>query len=100
MPTPRRYPDHAARQAAYRKRQNDARNTQLRLPAIPTLPGRRRWRAITKRVLALLRTMQTEMQDYCDERSETWQESERGEAMAEQLEALEEAISAVEALDP
>ena len=106
MPTPRRYENHAARQAAYRKRQADARNKELGLPAIPplpaiaTLPGWPRCRAITQRLLLLLDTMRSEMQDYYGQRSEDWQEGERGEAMTERLQAIEEAISGVEALEP
>ena len=38
------------------------------------------------------------MQGYYDERSDRWQESERGETMAEQLQALQETIAAVEGL--
>ena len=102
MPAPRQYNSHAQRQAAYRKRQTDARIQQMQergfppLPAVPTLPGWRRWNTMTQRILLLLLAMQQEMQDYYEQRSEAWQESDRGEAMNERLQAIEEAIAAVE----
>ncbi len=104
MPTPRRYVSHAQRQAAYRRRVADARKQELlakgmpALPSIPTMPGVRRWEALTQQALHLLRTVQEEMQEYYDERSEIWKEGERGEGMTEQLQALDGAIAAVEGL--
>lgn len=106
MPMPRRYHNHAQRQAAYRERQTKARKEELTrrgippLPAIPTLPGWHRWNAMAEQSLWLLNTMQQEMQDYFDQRSEAWQESERAETLSEHLQAVEEAIAAVEALGP
>lgn len=86
MPTPRRHTDQAARQKAYRERQEAARLAALAAknlppaPAIPTMPGEKRWAALTAQARAALETMQREMQDYYDERSETWQEGEKGAA--------------------
>jgi hypothetical protein len=51
---------------------------------------------MTQRILLLLLAMQQEMQDYYEQRSEDWQESDRGEALSERLQAIEEAIAAVE----
>ena len=51
---------------------------------------------MTQRILLLLLAMQQEMHDYYEQRSEAWQESDRGEAMNERLQAIEEAIAAVE----
>jgi hypothetical protein len=103
MPTPRRYASHAQRQAAYRKRQADAHKEKVTagippLPGVPTIPGWPRWNAMTQRILLLLISMKEEMQDYYDQRSEAWQESERGEAMTQRLQAVEEAVTAVEAI--
>ena len=104
MPTPRRYANQAQRQAAYRQRMADARKQELQvrglppLPLIPTMPSSRRWEAMNQQALRLLQTVEEEMQDYYDQRSEPWQGSERGEAMAERLQALQEVISAVEEL--
>ena len=104
MPTLRLYASHAQRQAAYRKRKADAHKEELRargippLPGVPTMPGWRRWNNMAERILLLLLSMQEEMQNYYDQRSETWQESDRGEDMNERIQALEVAISAAEAL--
>jgi hypothetical protein len=104
MPTPRRYADHAQRQAAYRRRVAEAREQELhakgmpRLPTVATMPGTRRWAAMTGQALLLLQTVQAEMQDYYEQRSECWQGSERGEGLAERLQALQEVVAAVEEL--
>ena len=102
MPTPRRYPDAAARQAAYRARQAEGRRQEQaakRLPALPTvatLPGHARWQGLLRQAQLLLETVQEEMQAYHDQRSETWQESERGENFRERLEAVTAVQSAIE----
>ena len=104
MPTPRRYANPAERQAAYRRRSAAARQQELQakgfppLPAVATLPGLRRWAAMTGQALLLLETVEQEMQEYYEQRSERWQDSERGEGMVERLRALQEAIAAVEEL--
>jgi hypothetical protein len=106
MPTPRRYASHAERQAAYRRRVAAARQHELQakgmpsLPRVPNLPGTRRWAAMTEQALVLLQTIQEEMEEYHEQRSQQWQESERGEAMGERLQALQEVIAAVEGLSP
>ncbi len=50
---------------------------------------------MNQQALLLLQTVQEEIQDYYDERSDLWKESERGEMMAERLQALQEVIAAV-----
>jgi hypothetical protein len=106
MPTPRRHASHAQRQAAYRRRVAEARQREMTgkgmppLPAILTMPGERRWTMMTGHALVVLQTIQEEMQEYYDQRSEQWQESERGETMAERLQALQEAVAVVEGLVP
>jgi hypothetical protein len=47
---------------------------------------------------ATLRTMLDEMQAYQDERSEEWQESDRGEALRERIAALEAIADEADAL--
>lgn len=104
MPTPRRYPTAAARQAAYRARLAQAREQELAakrlpaLPAVPTLPGHARWTALLQQAALLLRTTQEEMQAYYDQRSDSWQECGRGEAFLERLERLQEVQEAAEEL--
>lgn len=104
MPTPRQYANRAQRQAAYRQRIAEARRKEMEargvppLPAVATIAGHPRWQALTQQAVLLLQTVQEEMQEYYEQRSEPWQESERGERMAERLQALQEATAAVEEL--
>lgn len=103
MPQERKYPSRAARQAAYRARCQQARAQQLRqkgipaLPAIPTIPGWPRWHAIVQCAQIALREAYDEMADYYDDRSETWQDGEAGQAFTERQDALEALLSEVEA---
>ena len=104
MPQPRRYPTNAARQAAYRQRQESARATEQKqrglppLPAIPSLPGSARWRAALGMASGLLSSICSEMQDYYAARSERWQQSEPGEAFAERLDELTQLSEQLETL--
>lgn len=102
MPGPvRGYATNAERQRAYRKRCAEARSREMEAtgmpphPTLATLPGHRRWQALIRQAECLLQTAQEEMQDYYEARSESWQESERGEAFLERLQALQEAHSTV-----
>ncbi len=100
MPTPRQHTDRAARQKAYRERQRQARETELAakglpaLPAIPTMPGRARWQGMLDQVTTLLQSLHDEMEAYHADRSEDWQESERGQDFAANLEAVSELADA------
>jgi|SRR6478609_8471833 len=104
MPTPRRYASQAERQAAYRRRQAEARGKEQAakglppLPAIASLPGHARWQGLLGQAGLLLRTVQEEMQEYYDGRSQSWQEGERGEAFREHLQAVQEVQEAAEDL--
>jgi len=106
MPQPRRHPDNAAKQRAYRARQDLARQEQQQakglppLPALSTVPARARWQALLTHARLALETVQTEVQTYWDERSEAWQESGRGAAMAEELEQLVVVLDALADLAP
>lgn len=106
MPGPaRHYQTNAARQQAYRVRCTEARRQELAaqglplLPAIATLPGYPRWRAMIGQASQLLHTAQQEMQEYYDQRSAAWQETERAEEFQERLQALQEAHSVVAELE-
>ena len=95
MPQARKYANPAQRQAAYRARQETARQLQLAarslpvLPAISTMPGVPRWRAALRNAQDILSMVAAEMASYFDDRSELWQESDRGEAHLERQEAIE-----------
>ena len=105
MPTPKQHATPAARQAAWRIRQAEARNRERAekgLPAAPpvsTMPGTARWNALLAQARAAIGTAQEEMQAYFDDRSEEWQEGERGEAMQARIDALEAISGDLEALE-
>lgn len=105
MPQPRKHSDPAARQAAYRARCVKARQAQLQqrglppLPAIATLPGWARWRASFTAAHALVENTLDEMRDYFNDRSERWQESERGEEHQEKIGQVETALDALSELN-
>lgn len=67
-----------------------------RTPSIPAAPGRRRWNAMLKASSLLLDHAAREMEDYFDQRSEQWQESEAGESLAQMLESAQEALTIIE----
>src|SRR5580698_4745910 len=95
MPEPKQYATNAKRQAAYRARAQAARNAQLlaqglpAVPAIPTLPGHARWDAALQEAGRLLEMVSHEMHAYYEDRLEAWQQSDRGAAFEERMEAIE-----------
>ena len=86
MPTPRKYGNNAERQAAYRARRASCTDkTQA-----PVTPGYRRWEGMIRDSRCLLDSVNHEMESYYEERSERWQESDRGERLTEMMESIEE----------
>jgi hypothetical protein len=77
MPQVRKYASVAERQAAYRKRQEEARRHALEqrglpaLPTIATLPGTTRWQAAIRAAELLMEQVSEEMAAYYQERSES-----------------------------
>jgi hypothetical protein len=51
---------------------------------------------MAKSALVLLDCAATEMQDYFDQRSEVWQESQAGESLTEMLESVQDALATLE----
>jgi hypothetical protein len=106
MPQQRQYADAAARQRAYRTRQAQARHDDLQARGLPpaapiaTLPSRARWQALLERARCSLETAHDEIQAYCEERSEAWQEGDRAAALAERLATLEQVLDDLDALPP
>ena len=105
MPQPRIYTSGAERQVAYRKRQRAAAlrpqtNTSalVALPRPTHMPGTVRWRQAVAQAYGLLETVEREMEGYFSDRSEEWQEGERGETFQECIDALTEAKDMVGAL--
>ena len=93
MPTPRKYATNAARQAAYRRR-----DTASPAASPPATPGTRRWMALLGHARFLLATVTREMTTYGTERSNAWQESERGETFTERIETVEAILDLLEEL--
>jgi hypothetical protein len=106
MPQPRRYTDQAARQAAYRARQAQARHQEQEakgLPAtaaLPTLPSRARWQALLTQARHALQTAADEMQAYYDARSPAWQDGERAAALQERLDTVAQMLEDLDAVPP
>ena len=105
MPLARQYVNRAAQQAAYRARQALAQSALLRqkglppLPAIPSIAGHARWRAMIVCAQRLLSDAAEEMQSYHDARSEVWQESVRAEELLGKMEQLAETLAQLEVID-
>lgn len=101
MPQPRKYNSHAERQAAYHKRRKQALAEHLQqkglptLPAVATIPGCTRWNQAISGVRQLIMTVEAEMESYYDDRSERWQESERGEEFQQKLDDLRNILESV-----
>ena len=102
MPQPKTHDSHGQRQAAYRRRCQQARNRQLQekglpeLPAISTIPGTARWKQAIANAGHLLSLVEQEMQTYYDDRSDSWLESERGDQFQERIEAVSQARQSAE----
>ena len=105
MPTPKKHNSNAQRQAAYRKRQDVARQIERQqkglppLSAIPTMPGTRRWTHMLEHARILVDTVKQEREDYYDERSEAWQDSDKGADFQQGNEALDAVLDAINGLD-
>jgi len=91
MPTPRKYATNAERQAAYRAR--CAASPSPTGPRTPPRPGSRRWTALLRHAQTVLELVREEMAVYAAERSDAWQDSDRGEVFQERLALVEEAMS-------
>jgi hypothetical protein len=104
MPQPAKYPNQAARQAAYRARRQQADKDQAKqrglppLPPLPTMPGTARWTAALTLAQRLVEEVSEQMQTYFDQRSEAWQDSDRAQDFIARLEAVEQAREALDQL--
>ena len=105
MPQPRKHASPADRQSAYRKRCVRTRQIELAgkglppLPAIATMPGWPRWNASLNAARVLVERTVEEMREYFDERSEEWQEGERGAEYQERIDAVQTALDALDELN-
>lgn len=101
MPQPRKYANRAAQQAAYRARQENALQVTLALkglpslPVIATMPGWARWNASFRSAHEMIADTLGEMQDYFEDRSQSWQDGERGEEHQEKIASVEAVVDAL-----
>ena len=98
MPTPKQHADNAAKQRAYRQRQREALAAAQKAkglppaPPIPTMPGTARWTAMMTAAYDLLNSAEAEMTAYYDDRTEQWQESDKGNEFERRLDNLREIV--------
>lgn len=91
----------AARQQRFRERQGQVRQAELAakglpaLPVIPSMPGWPRWNAAFASAQELIAATLSEMQDYFEDRSDSWQEGERGEEYQEKIASAEAVLDAL-----
>ena len=101
MPQPRKHASPAERQAAFRARSEQARQAELATkglpahPVIASIPGWPRWNATFRMAHDLIEGALSEMQEYFDDRSDTWQVSERGEDHQERIASTEAVLEAL-----
>jgi hypothetical protein len=102
MPQPQKYNSHAERQAAYRRRRQDELTQHLDRKGLPHLPvgktrvaGHARWQAAMSMVEAQMIRVEAEMEAYFEDRSERWQQAEKGEDFEQKLTDLRAALELV-----
>jgi len=89
MPTPRVHTDQAEKQRVYRQRTKQRQVEALyALPGVPKTPGKARWTGLINAALKHVESVRDEMQTYWDERTERWQNSDRGDAIAARIDQL------------
>ena len=93
MPAQKKHANSAQRQAAYRARCKE--RTEAPQTALATGAAYRRWEKMREQALSLLNQVVAEMENYHDQRSETWQESERAEEFIELMESIAETAEAL-----
>ena len=105
MPQPRKYETRAEQQAAYRNRRAASDRERFAqkglppLPALPTMPGNARWRAMIQQAHLLLSDAVVEMQNYHDDRSEPWRESTKAEDLLARIEHLQETLVQLQGIE-
>ncbi len=89
----------AEKQRAYRDRlKQRALGNLPAAPILSNIPPERRWKALHDQARTALQTILDEMEAYQGERSDTWQESDKGEAFQERLDALTETLESLDDL--
>jgi hypothetical protein len=99
MPLPKVFANNAERQRAYRMRQKHKPKPDpvaLKTASINSIPSTARWKSLREQALSALQSLQNEMQAYLDDRSEVWQESERGMTFQDKIESVEDVTAALQ----
>lgn len=104
----RLYESDADKMRAYRDRQAatiKARQTETITagiappPAIESIPATKRWKMLLEQARETVETVQREMTDYAEARSDRWQDSEKADEFQARLEGIENLISSFDELD-
>jgi len=95
---------NAQRQKTFRERIKQRLAMVETAPPLPdkpkiSVPANKRWATLADQARAALETRRNEMQEYFDERSEAWRESEKGNAFQERIEALESILDELGSID-
>ncbi len=95
MPQPRKYANDAERVRAFRARK------ALAVASTPNhhTPGYQHWRKELARASEIVNAVYEEVNDWMQERSERWQESDRADEVRADYGRLEEALEAFGALE-
>ena len=104
MPQPKKYASTADRQKAYRQRQAEARAAERAAkglppaPAISTMPSTQRWQAMIANARTILAALEEEISTYSQERSESWQETDRASNLRAAQEQLSDILDCLDSL--
>jgi hypothetical protein len=95
---------NAERQKAFRdrrKQQAAGAFAPAPLPAKPriSVPAVKRWDSLKSRAVENLEQLRDELQEFFDERTEEWQEGERGQVYSDRIDAVESLLSDLEGLE-
>ena len=96
MPVVRKHASPAARQAAYRARCKTRGDSAPNGYASGSVY--RRWKSNRQQALGLLEQVNSEMENYHNQRSDAWQDSDRGEAFVEMMESVADIVEALRQL--
>jgi hypothetical protein len=101
MPQPKQHGSAAQKQAAYRNRLRQREQAVQSakgltpLPAIGAIPGTRRWKQVLEVAEQAVRDVQGQMQTYYEDRSEQWQEADKGDTFIERMNAVEQLVDQI-----
>ena len=103
MPQPKRWPDNAAKMRAYRARRaakeaEPATTTPAPSNAGPR-PHWRYWSRLTASMQQTAETLQDDLSNYLDARSDAWRDGARGDYLQSQLDTVAGILESLESLE-